>query len=58
VWFSPVPEVATHSFGSQQKSAFEPQNVEREISNIEAPAGFTSAVRYSLFDILKFRYFV
>ncbi len=33
---------------------FEPQNVEQGISNFEVRAGFTSAVRHSLFGILYF----
>jgi hypothetical protein len=61
----PVVDVAAHSSGSWhvvdtysncisnefEKSAFEPQNVEQGILNIEVPAGFTSAVRNSLSDI-------
>jgi hypothetical protein len=41
------------------KSAFELQNIEQEISNFEvlAKASWTSAVRNSLFDILNFKYF-
>jgi hypothetical protein len=38
-----------------KKNTLEPQNIECRMLNIEAPV-FTSAVRYSLFDILNSKY--